>query len=98
MSRPTHITNEEQHAGQGRDAHRASAAVPLAVGWIAPGQEPCMRLIVLLVLSVNVVAIVVAALRAIACDRRERAFWRAYDDRGASKNDADGPWVKGPCS
>lgn len=56
------------------------------------------KLIVLLVFDVNVAAIAVAALRGIACHRRERAFWRAYDDRRHSESPAAELSMNGHCS
>jgi hypothetical protein len=51
----------------------------------------------LVILYVNVIALVAAVLRGIAYDRRERAFWRAYDLRRTSESLSAGAGMKGHC-
>jgi predicted membrane metal-binding protein len=52
----------------------------MSLSWAA---AVCMLLkpLALLSLSVNAAVIATAALRGMAYDQRERAFWRAYDAR-----------------
>jgi hypothetical protein len=52
----------------------------------------------LIILYVNVIAIAAARLRGITHDRRERAFWCAYDERCGSESLTAGAGMKGRCS
>ncbi len=56
------------------------------VDW--PGRE--VRMMEIWIVT-NVIAVALAGLRGIQNHRRERDFWRAYDDRRRSENLAVGP-------
>jgi hypothetical protein len=67
----------------------------MSLSW---GAAVCMvvKPLALLSLCVNAVAIVVAALRGMAYEQRERAFWRAYD-AACTSDILAGFWTKGHC-
>jgi hypothetical protein len=68
----------------------------MSLSW---GAVVCMLIkpLALLSLCANAVAIAAAALRGIAYDQRERAFWRAYDAGCTSDVLAAELWTKGHC-
>jgi len=65
-------------------------AVDGCVDW--PG--PVARMIEMLIF-LNAIVSALAGLRAIEGDRRERDFWRAYDEGRMPKNSVVEPWLKG---
>jgi hypothetical protein len=57
-----------------------------------------MARLIEMLMVLNLIVVALAGFRGIERDRRERDFWRAYDQGRMPKGAAAGPWMKGPGS